>query len=96
MKKIFSILLVISMFMAINSTILPTVQAADNQQNNSVSAAANIVPAKGLDEEDLPKNTPATEAIPKTGLENITIIAIIVVSMIGLGSFIRAKTIKIN
>ena len=96
MKKIFSVLLIVLMFIAINFAVSPTVQAASSQENKAISSAANIVPAQGLDEEDLPNNnTPATTTIPKTGLENISIIAIVVVSLIGLGSFIRAKTIKI-
>ena len=95
MKKIFSILLIAIMFIAINFAIFPNVQAANNQENKTVSSSANIVPAKGLDEEDLPANN-ATSTMPKAGLENMSIIAIVVISLIGAGSFIRAKTIKIK
>lgn len=93
MKKILSILLIAIMFIAINFAILPNVQAANNQENKTVSSSANIVPAKGLDEEDLPANN---TTMPKAGLENMSIIAIVVLSLIGAGSFIRAKTIKIK
>ena len=93
MKKILSILLIAIMFIAINFAILPSVQAANNQENKTISSSANIVPAKGLDEEDLPANN---TTMPKAGLENMSIIAIVVLSLIGAGSFIRAKTIKIK
>ena len=92
MKKIFSIVLIIAMFMAINVSILPnTVEAV----NGTDATVANYTPAKGLDEEDAPTTNTSTQ-LPKSGLENMSIIAIITIAMIGLGSFIRAKTIKIK
>ncbi len=97
MKKIFSAVLIVTMFIAINLGIPSIVQADSNQINKTTSSiASNITPAKGLDEEDLKNNTATATTIPKTGLENMSIIAIVVIAMIGVGSFVRAKTIKIK
>ena len=94
MKKIISLMLIITIFMTIIMAIVPTVQAATD---NKVSTSASIVPANGLEpDEETPNPSASSTALPKTGLTNMVVIAIVVVSLVGVGSFIRAKSIKID
>ena len=87
---------------------MPTVSLADNEVESVTSA--NIVPAKGSEDTPTTYNgssstpvsssSPApvsgatTSTLPKSGLENMSIIAIVVIAMMGIGSFIRLKTLK--
>lgn len=94
MKKLISLILILSIFTALTVAIVPVSQAAEN---NTIATSANIQPAKGLEPEDMPQsNVAATSSLPETGLTNMMLIAIIVVSLIAVGSFVRAKTIKLD
>ena len=128
MKKIVSVIMIITIFTSILMAVVPVSHAAtENTQpvagntatplgntaqtgnttnnqtvtgnttksgNNTVSTSASVVPAKGLEPEE---TTPvASTSIPETGLTNMVVIAIVVVSLVGVGSFIRAKSIKID
>lgn len=52
------------------------------------SATKTVTPKEGT--------TTASSVLPKAGLKNMIIISIIIVAMIGIGSYIRSKTIKLK
>ncbi len=82
-----------------NNQTTGTPEVVDNQREtkeNTVVSPANTVPSKGLDEDEMQPNTTPVSTLPKTGLENMIVIAIVVIGITGLGSFIRAKSIKLK
>ena len=83
MKKIF----IISFFIIMLIIGGRNVSYAGNNQNTSIVEEMQQTPVNT-------DNTTATMILPNTGLKNMTIISICIVSIIGIGSFVRSKTIK--
>lgn len=61
----------------------------EQEKQTEVVTSGNSNPAKGLDVEE-------TATLPKAGLQNLVIIAIVLISLMGIGSYIRQKSIKIK
>ena len=107
MKKKCIVLALAMVIAIIGAIVMPTVSLADNEVESVTSA--NIVPAKGSEDtpttynggsstpvssSPAPTSGATTSTLPKSGLENMSIIAIVVIAMMGIGSFIRLKTLK--
>ncbi len=61
----------------------------EQEKQTEVVATGNSNPAKGLEVEE-------TATLPKAGLQNLIIIAIVVISLMGIGSYVRQKSIKLK
>lgn len=64
------------------------------KQNTVSEQTRNI--SKSTGSTDKKSTTTATSKLPSAGLKNMIIIAIVIVAMIGIGSYIRSKTIKLK